>query len=224
VGKECFNCRYFYEEKIHQYPEVLPESSDVFFDEYDEFEDWVKYLQQKRILCEGRVSSVRPDVILNANRLILKGFLVRFDEGYLNDDFFADPFYLSISALTQNKLRFCSGDKVEFEATLTLDRGRFKFIKSGKIYFFERSRKRAINRSEALTSINSATIQEGQPLKCKQCQHGLLVDCEENKSGPRRVILCSVGQNDYRNCTLYTKIDEELVVDSCAALSCHHTL
>jgi hypothetical protein len=228
VGKECFNCRYFYEEKIHQYPEVLPESSDVFFDEYIEFEEWVKYLQQRRTQCEGSVSSVQPDLKLiednGRSRLLLKGFLVRFNEGYLNDDFFADSFYLSVSALTQNKLRFRSGDKVEFEATLTLDKGRFKFIKSGKLYFFERGRDRAINRSDALTNLDTAKIQDGQPLKCKQCQHGLLVDCDTNKNAPRRAMICTAGQKDFRECTSFTTVDNELVVDSCAALSCHHAL
>jgi len=188
----------------------------------------VKYLQQRRTQCEGSVSSVQPNIKLiednGRSRLLLKGFLVRFNEGYLNDDFFADSFYLSVSALTQNKLHFRSGDKLEFEATLKLDRGRFKFIKSRKLYFFERGRDRAINRSEALTNLNIAKIQDGQPLKCKQCQHGLLVDCDTKKNAPRRAMICTAGQKDFRGCTSFTKVDNELVVDSCAALSCHHTL
>ena len=51
---------------------------------------------------------------------------------------FDDPFYLSISSLTQNKIKLRKDDLLEFEANLFLDRGRLVFRKSGKFYFTER--------------------------------------------------------------------------------------
>lgn len=116
VGKECFNCRYFYEEKIHQYPEFLAAQSKSaeFLQNFDEFNEWVQQLKNKRVLCEGTISEVKPDFILKKNddhyTLFLGGYLVCFAEGYLDNQFFEDRFYLSISTITQKKLMLRQDD------------------------------------------------------------------------------------------------------------------
>ena len=63
---------------------------------------------------------------------------------------FDDPFYLSISSLTQNKIKLRKDDLLEFEANLFLDRGRLVFRKSGKFYFTERGSDPAPNKSDLL--------------------------------------------------------------------------
>ncbi len=144
VGKECFNCKYFYEDKIHQYPEFI--DSDVsladFELEFDEFVEWIHQLKNKRVLCEGRITSIRPDLSVNFKQnsynITLGGFLIHFSSGYIDNIPFDDPFYLSVSSLTQNKIRFRKDDVLEFEASLFLDKGRFVFRKSGKFHFIER--------------------------------------------------------------------------------------
>ena len=234
VGRNCFNCRYFYEEKVHQYPEPMISDDEYakFTEEFDEFVEWMQTLQHKRVLCEGIVSSIKPDLAIepgsNRNKIVLRGFLVSFNSGYLDNQLFEDSFYLSISALTQNKLRIRSGDNIEFEANLILDRGRLKFIKSGRFNFFERGTTFAPQKGELLIALNTSTVQHGQPAKCLGCSKGILADKYNLDSGPNREIVCLLGMPDYRLCT-YVEDDKQQPDDTCAnpkwnSINCSYTL
>lgn len=222
VGRECFNCKYFYEEKVHQYPEsMLTESEYVeFMDEFDEFFDWIRSLQNKRVLCEGTVSSVRPDLaveIYNSHsKIVLRGFLIGFQSGYLDNINFEDPFYLRISSISQNKLKIRTGDNLEFEANLNLDRGRLKFVRPGRFQFFERGSAPPPQKNELLVAINSATTQSGQPAKCLKCSKGVLADLTTHDVGPRRVIVCLMGMPDYQLCTYIDALDDSQDIEACA--------
>jgi len=196
VGKECFNCKYFYEEKLHQYPELLLNKQDgkLFFENFLEFEVWIENLKRKRILCEGKVSQVSPEFIIeekqNNNRLKLKGFLILFREGYIDNQLFEDDFYLSISAKTQNQLKFRKDDEVEFLAQIQIDRGRIKFFKSGKFEFFERGKSQPPTHSQSLVNAETYTIIKSQPQNCRACVFGKITDVLTTKPGPKRFILC----------------------------------
>ena len=222
VGRKCFNCKYFYEEKVHQYPEPMLTESEYaeFVDEFDEFFDWIQSLQKKRVLCEGTVSSVRPDLAVEIDnshaKVMLRGFLIGFQYGYIDNINFEDPFYLKVSALSQNKLKFRSGDNVEFEANLNLDRGRLKFFRPGRFQFFERGTAKPIQKSELLVALNSATIQSGQPAKCLECSQGVLADLNTHAAGPRRAIVCLKGMPDYQLCNYTDPKDQSLNNEFCA--------
>lgn len=207
VGKKCFNCRYFYEEKIHQYPEFLHQqvTPSEYLENFDDFNEWVQHLKARRPICEGKVSEVRPDFILkkhlNNYHLVLKGYLVRFQEGYIDNQFFQDKFYLSISTLTQNKLLIRKDDIVEFEAKLILDRGRFKFVKSGNFYFTQRGDPAFILKYDVIAQ-KTFTMHPEQPGKCLNCQHGMLVDIENRDPGPKRTVLCLQGIQEPKDCPI----------------------
>jgi hypothetical protein len=209
VGKECFNCKYFYEEKIHQYPEFIPINfnSDDYFDRFNEFEEWVDKLKQIHVLCEGVVKNIRPDLILyevnKSYRLRVRGFLVSFANGYIDNKIFEDRFYLSISQLTQNKLKIKEGDEIEFRARLTLDKGRFKFVNSKNIQFYNRGDGNYTPQSEIIVASKTFTIQQNQPDKCLNCKNGLLVDVAAQKPGPKRAVICLNSVNDYNSCIEY---------------------
>jgi hypothetical protein len=235
TGKECFNCKYFNEQKIHQYPEIMldPEETKHFFEQLELFENWVQKLQHQRVPCEGTVSSITPDFILYSNNKGytpgLKGFLIRFDEGYIDNRFFQDPFFLSISPMTQNKLLIRAGDSVEFEANLKIDKGRFTFIKSGRFQFFERGDSKAVRKSDILISLKVSTIQPGQPGKCIRCSYGILADIIAEKPGPGRAVLCLKGVNDYHFCPYNIATGENENNDQCIQtnaneLKCHYTI
>lgn len=208
VGRGCSNCRYFYEEKIHQYPEFqeAPSKSTEFLQQFEEFNEWVQQLKNKRVPCEGAVIEVKPDFVLKKEginyRLILPGYLVCFREGFIDNQCFEDMFYLSISTLTQKKLLFRKDDILEFEARLILDRGRFKFIKSGSFHFQQRGEIHAIPNLDTLTYKNFS-IHMDQPAPCLNCQHGALVDIETSDPGPRRTVLCLQGIPEYKDCPIY---------------------
>jgi len=233
VGKKCFNCKYFYEEKIHQYPLSLgsEEKYSEFQEEFDDFLDWIGTLLRKRVLCEGRVNSIKPDLKIDSsnNRIVLKGFLIRFSSGFLDNKIFDDSFYLRISPMTQNKLQIRNDDNIEFEANLKLDRGRLIFLKSGRFHFIERGGNKAPGKTELLVALNTATILKCQPEKCMNCTKGVLSDIDASKNGPRRALVCLMGFSDYQLCTYIDNVSEENFDDICANpgwkdIKCKYTL
>jgi hypothetical protein len=235
VGKKCFNCRYFYEEKEHQYPELMENGKDraSFMEAFEEFEEWVQELKAKRVPCEGTVSAVIPDLSLKQQRktrqLLAHGFLIRFNEGFIDNTFFEDPFYLSISHQTQNQLLIRKDDSIEFEANLTIDRGRFKFNRSGRFQFYQRGEEKPLRNTDVVAALKTYTIQENQPEKCRRCQYGVLVDRESAKPGPTRAIICLQGIADYRYCTINIHTEDPNDHESCINTlwgnkKCHHVL
>jgi hypothetical protein len=234
VGKECFNCRYFHEEKIHQYPEFLQQNTkpDEYIEAFEEFHEWVHLLKGKRVLCEGTVGEVKPDFILKKNQnnytLLLRGYMICFEEGYLDNQFFQDKFYLSISAKTQSQLLIRPDDIIEFEANLFLDRGRFKFIKSSKFHLMQRGAADSRIKYDSVVQ-KTFTVHLQQPAQCLNCKHGILVDIETKDPGPHRTVICLQGVPDHKDCpicSLQTILDQN---DHCAnsawnELRCRHLL
>jgi hypothetical protein len=222
VGKKCFNCKHFYEEKIHQYPEFINngESYTDFVQKFDDFIEWLDHLKTIRVLCEGRIASIKPNLSIdnydNKQRVHAHGFLITFFTGYIDNVPFADPFYLSISSLTQNKIKLRKDDLLEFEANLTIDNGRLIFIKSGKFHFIERGLEKAPDRGKILAMVNSATIQQDQPSKCVSCSQGVLTDHKRKSSGRNRSIICLQGIPDYRICTYQDHTFNDDSNDACA--------
>ena len=222
VGKECSNCKYFVEEKIHQYPEFIygRECGAKFLENFDEFQEWIEELRGKRILCEGVVSEVKPEFILYKNNgnfnISLRGFLICFTEGFLDNILFEDKFYLSISASTQNSLLIRDSDSIEFMANLVVDKGRLKFIKSGRFQFYERGKGAPPRKNEFLVTLQTYTIQKNQPTKCLNCSYGQLCDVKTNDPGPKREVICTKGIQDYNHCTIAIPLNITSNSEKCA--------
>ena len=244
VGRKCFNCRYFYEEKQHQYPEFRQngQSAEEFMAAFAEFEDWVHDLQQRRVLAEGTIRAVTPQLFFiphkEGQNLQARGFLARFDQGYIDNQPFEDPFYLSLSPLSQNQLQLRPDDQVEFEAQLHIDRGRFKFHKGGRFHFMQRGQQQALRKADITVALQTYTIQDGQPGKCLSCAHGVLaeriVDAparsdKKDKNGPTRLLICLQGVRDYKDCIMHLPANGS-GSDRCAntnwdgTQNCHHVL
>jgi hypothetical protein len=235
VGKKCSNCKYFVEEKRHQYPELITisENQDPFMEQFFEFEEWISELQSKRVLCEGTVAGINPDLTLRRNgsrfNISVHGFLIRFEQGFIDNHLFEDPFYLSISTLSQNKLLLREGDNLEFEANLLIDRGRLKFIKPGRFQFYERGTEKPLRKNDVIVSLETYTVQDNQPSKCMNCASGMLVDIENSINGPSRATVCLQGIADYQYCTTGVQISDSNNGDSCVntgwkGKKCHHVL
>ena len=234
VGKECFNCRHFYEEKIHQYPEfVEPESKSAeFLENFDEFNEWVQELKNRRVQCEGKIYEVKPDFILKKHNqqyhLLITGYLISFQEGYIENQFFQDKFYLSISSSTQKQLIFRPDDELEFKANLKIDRGRFKFYKSGGFQFMQRGTADAVPKPDLYSHPNFTLFTE-QPPQCLTCQHGVLVDIDTQEPGPRRTVVCLQGMAEYKDCPIRILENMQEHADHCAnsiwnEIRCQHPL
>ena len=221
VGRECFNCRYFYEEKIHQYPEFMNDETDFseFNQSFEDFESWVENLRLKRIEIEGTVNFVSPELtLLNTNNIYsirFSGFLVRFQNGFIDNVPFEDPFFLRISAITQQQLKIRRGDEIEFKAQIEIDRGRFRFIKSGSFTFYQRGEEKAPQKSDVLDMLNKSKIHIQQNVNCLGCLYGVLADIHNNHSGPRRALICLEGIDEPTTCQICEVIDKDGHEDAC---------
>lgn len=220
VGRKCFSCKYFYEEKIHQFPEILLESQEKFLNDYIEYLEWIETLKTKRVLCEGKVESIRPDFVVNKYngkfQLKVRGFLISFTEGFIQNTLFEDQFFLHITASLQNKLKIKKDDEIEFFADLKIVQGRMEFYHPNKINFYLRGSDQPMNKGDALVSMNSATIFQNQPEKCKQCIHSVLPEIEGIKYGRKRALVCTQGINDYNYCVDFSQKSIEREYENCA--------
>ena len=132
----------------------------------------------------------------------MRGFIVRLVDGFIDNLLFSDPFYLSLSALSQNKLAFRRGDQVEFEANLIIDRGRFKFFKPGRFQFYQRGDEKPLLKADISVALKTYSIQNDQTEKCLHCESGLLVDLDQQPASPSRVMVCLQGVPDQQTCIL----------------------
>jgi hypothetical protein len=235
VGRECFNCRYFYEEKIHQYPEFLPE--DMVFSDFNNlfeaFESWVNSLQNRRVVVEGTVNYVSPELSLETEnksaRIHFTGFLIRFNHGFIDNVVFNDPFYLRISSMTQQKLKIRSGDEMDFTARIETDKGRFKFIESGNFTFYSRSPEFPLQKCDILDKLPKSKIHFRQASGCLTCTQGILADIRKSNHGPTRAIVCLAGIENPDKCSVRDAIEHKENAESCAnpgwkGTGCHQPL
>lgn len=226
VGSKCTSCKYFYEEKVHQFPEKNQRDPD-FFEKYEEFTDWIESLAFKRFPCDGKISSIRPDLVAFKNgkqiNINVRGFLVTFDSGFINNQEFEDPFYLRVSKSFLQKYKIRIGDDVEFNASLEVNKGRLVLIKPSAFEIFNRVPAKGENFNDFYNKVNFFRIQEGQPRKCKTCRFGSLVDLRNTGTGPRRILVCLKGVNDHLFCHEYSAANPE--GNECAnKMKCNHVL
>ena len=221
VGRECFNCRYFYEEKIHQYPEFVNNELDFseYHESFEEFEMWIASLRNKRVNVEGTVNFVSPELVLHKINDIasvrFSGFLIRFQTGYIDNVPFEDPFYLRISALTQQQLAIRQGDEMDFKAQLEIDRGRFRFIKSGSFFFYNRGTSDHPQKKDILERIRCSIIHTKQNPGCLSCRNGVLADIKGDTYGPSRALVCLEGVSIPAHCSKKIAIDKDDLEETC---------
>lgn len=207
VGRDCFSCKFFYDEKNVFQPEIRPSqgSMEEFEKRFSEFEEWVSELEGRRIEVRGVVGRVMPYLLLRSNQAAhvrSGGVQLYFREGIFGYDRFDDPFYAILSTGVYDRSGVAAGDEIDFKAVLQIDRGRFVFRRVGGIEIIRSEQGDHIDSRELTQARFTGSIIEGQPLKCLRCIHGLLVDdnSSDGRSRPRRYMYCLKGVADYRYC------------------------
>ncbi len=229
VGKNCPGCRYFYEETVHCYPQLVLDQQKypAFLNEFKQFEEWLQDHQGREWEIHGRIYGIKPrfekTLFPRAERLTFRGFLLIFHGLYLERTHIQDLVYAHISPLTQENLKFGKGDTLTARATLTTDRGRLILKKLRRIDIEQRGEPAEWSRSRALVARETATSFPYQPQGCIQCPFGALVDVTDLRNGDNhfRELFCLKGIQDPRGChirALYKHLDEE--VDDEASAAC----
>lgn len=220
VGRNCFSCKNYFEEKIIHQPEIIldKEGYKKFESDLEEFEEWLEETVGRWVEFSGTINSVKPhfrkirygpEGVLN-----FPGFLISFKEGYLDRIFFKDHIFVTISRKTQQNFKFARGDKVEFKARLRTDRGRIVLERIRYVEFLHKEDGTCWSSSQALVAKNTGKEFDCQPEKCMMCENGCLLDVVEktNKSSPiKRHLYCLMGIENPEECVyhLVKKIKNE---------------
>ncbi len=223
VGRMCFGCKFFIDEKINHRPRVVlsPARFDAFKNELREFESWLRDFRGREVNFSGTVFSVKPNAAIDPSRnwrTSFHGFLLVFKEGFVNLVRWKDFCYVRVSGRVQERYRFRPGDKVDFFARLTEDRGRIILIGINRVEIDHRAEGSWWNASKARVALQTGRIIDGQPDKCLNCGGGCLVDVKPShgmSSGVHRRLFCLEGVKDPRFCTR-GRVGEE-TWDGCGA-------
>jgi len=221
VGRKCFGCKEFYDEKVINRPEIVlsDEEFSQFMRNLGEFETWLKSLKATEVNLSGTIYSVKPSMknIIHGkrNRIELNGFVLIFREAFIDLTKFEDLCYVTISKRAQSKYRFSKGDKVDLYARVSLDRGRLILRRPNRIEIDERGGGEIWSWEKALVAARTATHIPYQLEKCFACDRGCLLDAiERTNAGERhkRQLFCLQGIKDPGHCIydLAKTIDTEL--------------
>jgi len=222
VGKKCFGCREYYEEKVCYQPELLlkQEEFEKFKKSLEEYQEWLEEVSGKDVEFSGEVNSVKPHlkkiIYPKGVSLKFKGFLLSFKKGWIDRVFFDDYLYARISVGAQRRLNFSRGDKLDFKARLIVDRGRIVLERVRYVEFSEKAGSPSWDLSEALVARSTGTEFDCQPERCLVCEKGCLLDVVDKSSFKEKIyrhLFCLAGTEDPENCLydLKKKLEMEKV-------------
>ena len=215
VGRTCFGCKEFYDEKIINSPRLLLDDGEYkrFREELREFDEWVEEVRGREVNLIGTVDGVKPmfrKFVHPGGRSALKfeGFLVTFREAYFDYVHFEDHCYLRVGRSTQRRQRFARGDRLDLYATVGLSHGRFVLHRPKRLEVESGGGEDPWTEGQALVAMKTGTTFKRQPERCIACDRGVLVDVTENtKHRERRYrqLYCLEGERDPVHCNYAVK-------------------
>lgn len=221
VGRKCPSCKDYYEEKIHNYPELQiskPEFEN-FMKTLLEFEDWIAEHQLRPIEFAGTVAEVKPHfrqkIYPRSSFLSFYGYIAVLTPVFLGWQRFEDPVYAAISNKYLQKLRLGKAAEIEGIGEIAIDHGRLILKRMRNIEIIREGEKNYWNEQRVLLARETATEFPSQPETCLNCQFGALVDVEylrDHHTHSRRKLFCLKGLADFRDCYMhieYCGLDNE---------------
>ena len=220
MGRKCFGCKYYYEDKICHQPDVILDNKEFekFEKSLEEYEEWLESVVGKDVEFSGEINSVKPHLkkVVSGSKqnIFFKGFLLSFKQGFINRVFLDDYLYASVSIKSHEKNKFAAGDKIDFLARLRVDHGRIVLDRVRRVEFTEKSDAVSWDLSQAIVAKNVGTELDCQPEKCLRCDKGCLLDViqrTESKDKISRHLFCLAGIEDPEVCyyDLKKKIDQD---------------
>lgn len=203
VGRLCFGCPHFVDEKVSNRPElrISSEAYEKWIERYRDFAEWVEKKQDREAQILGVVSAVKPRfqrfVYPNHETLHLRGFQIGFSEAFVDTDHLDDDCYAVVSGAFQDRWQLRPHMRLEFRGRLTLNRARIVFTRVHKVEIIELPEEAAEwNSSKALVARSVATGFDWQPAKCLKCKYSVLADVEDRRKPAtveRRQLFCLQG-------------------------------
>jgi hypothetical protein len=221
VGRKCPSCKDYYEEKIHNYPELLisEKEFDIFMREFQEFEEWIEENQAKPIEFAGNVVAIKPHfrqkVYPKSKFLSFYGYLAILTPVFIGWDKLENPVYSFFSHKYLQKLQLGNGAEIEGIGQLAVDHGRLILQRIRNVEIIQAGKSKYWTEEKVLLARKTATELPGQPESCIGCEFGALVDVEyvrDHHAHSRRKLFCLKGVADFRDCyirTEYCGLDHE---------------
>ncbi len=209
VGRKCFSCKQYYEEKYCQQPrlKVSQEEYDKFLLDKEDFDYWLDQNQGREVEIEAELAGVKPNLIANGShrgrRLRFSGWILIFRGVYVDYDFFEDTAFAWISEKTQDRWSFSAGARFEARAKFNFQRGRLVFNRLHQVEIKRRGKTDPPDINRILVAAETATGFPVQPEKCLKCPEGMLVENAGNSrdsNGPKRQMICLRGVKNPSEC------------------------
>jgi len=178
VGRNCFSCKYYYEEKICRVPETLVDNKTLkkYLAELEEYEYWLSTVENKRVRFSGEIAAVVPSLLKvidnDKTSMRLTGFLIKFERGHIGYDLFDDTIYLRVGSTFLKKHIPAPDDEIELEAQLINDRGRVILIKPSHVELDHKGGEQIIDFSKALVGKTTGADVLDDIRLCRDCPYG----------------------------------------------------
>ena len=224
VGRKCFGCKHYYDEKINSQPQlqISQREYEDFLAELDDFEDWVREIDHHVADIEAEIVSIKPALTktIESKRswLSLSGYFLHFKQAFVDQTHWEDHCYAFIYPDQQKRFAFAPGDKLDFRATVRFDKGRLIFKKLHRIEFIHRSGKATWTNSDALVTKFTVVSLKKQTQKCLHCKYGILVDVVDltrQHRQKRRELMCLKSVENFQDCIYH--LEDQLIelVEQC---------
>jgi hypothetical protein len=178
-----------------------------FIDDLREYESWVESMNGRSVRFSGITGSIEPHYRMKINprnsNVIMDGYYVAFDKGYIGNDLFDDRIYLRISEKSLIRTQIAPGDETEFEAVFTPDRGRIILRNPRRLEITKNGGRPALTPSRARVGRATGRIITGSITHCRNCPYCSLLDIEDiSRQQPSyyRRFYCLRGVTDSEIC------------------------
>jgi len=207
VGRKCFSCKHFYEDKYIQTPKLKLTDDEFakFKRDLEDFDFWLDDIVGREIELEATVAAIKPNFRAYGNpgreRYSFVNWLAIFENAHVGFDLFDDTCFARISDKTQNRFKIGPEDRILCRATATFNRGRLIFTRLHNIELEQSGNETEWNRAEAEVAAATAKRINIQTEKCLNCEYGCLIDMNGvSRHNGSRSLLCLAGQRIPEEC------------------------
>ncbi len=207
VGRKCFSCKHYYEEKYIQQPKlkISDEEYGQFKRDLENLDYWLEDLVGREVELEATVVAIKPNLRAYGNpgreRYAFVNWLVIFRSAHVGFDLFDDTCFARISDKTQSRFKLAHGDRILCRATMTFDRGRLIFVRLHNIELESAGYDPSWNQADVEVAAATAKRIDIQTEKCLNCEYGCLIDMNvSSRQNGNRSLLCLAGQKIPEDC------------------------